>query len=256
MFLKKLNFRNYFEMKSTVTFLLIFFFAPHYALAIIGGQEATSQEYPEQVKFADSCSGTIINKNYILTAAHCFYSPLGAPAHNINIGKNILIKSHYLGKRIRKRVKAIKIHPTYLDAIKLYRNRATAARYSHDIALLKVSSINNIPVANINYDQKSTDQIITATGNGCTTEKTKGPFKYLKTTVSEKDLRIITGDKILTTSTENGQLCSGDSGGGVYDGTDVIAVNSGKININETEDYNLHVDLSYHKEWIEKHLND
>ncbi|CAG9827556.1 unnamed protein product [Diabrotica balteata] len=47
------------------------------ALRIVGGQDALIQDYPYQVSILfygkHGCGGSIINPNYILTAAHCTY---------------------------------------------------------------------------------------------------------------------------------------------------------------------------------------
>lgn len=51
---------------------------PQISPRIIGGQEATPHAYPYQVGIyvtysgrTDFCGGSLVSKNYVLTAAHC-----------------------------------------------------------------------------------------------------------------------------------------------------------------------------------------
>lgn len=86
---------------------------------IIGGNPASPGEYPFMVGVLDQdnpdnfqaqfCAGTVINSTTVLSAAHCFSTPL--PPVDILVGTNSLDGS---GTRIP--VLTIKIHPDYNQA--------------------------------------------------------------------------------------------------------------------------------------------
>uniref|UniRef100_A0A671LV79 Trypsin-2-like n=1 Tax=Sinocyclocheilus anshuiensis TaxID=1608454 RepID=A0A671LV79_9TELE len=97
---------------------------------IVGGEDATAGSWPWQVSIQSTafgghfCGGSLINKDWVLSAAHCFQSSLGT----IRI---------YLGRQSQSgsnpnevlRTASVINHPDYYDLT-----------HDNDIALLKLSS--------------------------------------------------------------------------------------------------------------------
>ena len=99
---------------------------------IVGGQETEVNEYPWQVGLANTgsnwpwCGGTVINKQWVMTAAHC---TSGKSPSSIQV----LLRKHNLhsdSNQIRADVVQIVNHPSYNSGTQL----------SHDFSLLKLSS--------------------------------------------------------------------------------------------------------------------
>ena len=87
-------------------------------LAAIGVSE-------ENYDFSIICSGTIITKKFVLTAAHCFLHPTIKPKH-VRAGANN-IESYYAVAE-QKTILEVKKHPDYEDYI-----------YYFDIAIIKIN---------------------------------------------------------------------------------------------------------------------
>lgn len=93
---------------------------------ITGGLYAGSGQFPWQVSLKNAsedhfCGGSIINAQYVLTAAHCVINETP-----LNIG--VYVGSHLLTSQIRHEVTVIRCHLNY--------NRNTLA---NDVAVLRVS---------------------------------------------------------------------------------------------------------------------
>ncbi|KAM6474417.1 transmembrane protease serine 12-like isoform 1-T1 [Liasis olivaceus] len=99
---------------------------------IVGGHDATVGAWPWQISlqvytiglgYVHVCGGSLINKNTVLTAAHCV-----KPSEDPAIWR-VVIGLHHLNEdnshTIKRRIKAIKIHPDYISET-----------YENDIAVL------------------------------------------------------------------------------------------------------------------------
>ncbi|XP_027029918.2 uncharacterized protein LOC113660546 [Tachysurus fulvidraco] len=99
---------------------------------IVGGQNTTDGEWPWQVSLQSPvynghfCGGSLINKDWVLTAAHCFSS---ASMSNLTVylGKQTLKGSN--PNQVARSVKQMIIHPSY-----------NSATQDNDIALLLLNS--------------------------------------------------------------------------------------------------------------------
>ncbi|KAF0296009.1 Trypsin-1 [Amphibalanus amphitrite] len=97
---------------------------------IVGGEATEVNEYPWQVGLVNTgnnrpwCGGTVINNQWVMTAAHC---TAGESAGNLQV----LLRKHNIGSdsnQIRMSVSQIVDHPSY-----------NSRTLSHDFSLLKLS---------------------------------------------------------------------------------------------------------------------
>ena len=216
--------------------------------ALIGGVVAQDNDYPSQVRFADICSGTLVAKKYIVTAAHCFYDAKGTRIRDLKVRKKIKVRSYHLNKSKRVRIKKITIHHEYAKHIKEGKNRVLATKYSHDIAVLEISPIRGVPSPKISFHKIADGTELTMTGSGCTTKKKRGPFKYGSVTSTNTTINT-RGNNILSTSSPTTRVCLGDSGGAIYEGQTIIGINTAFVETSNNE-YNLHLRMSEVEQWL------
>ncbi|KAI5109545.1 eukaryotic translation initiation factor 4B isoform X2 [Silurus meridionalis] len=99
---------------------------------IVGGQSSSEGGWPWQVSLQSPdynghfCGGTLINKDFVLTAAHCFSSTISS-AVTVYLGKQTLTGSN--PNQITRGVTQVIVHPSY-----------NSATQNNDIALLRLNS--------------------------------------------------------------------------------------------------------------------
>ncbi|CAF3673225.1 unnamed protein product [Rotaria socialis] len=95
--------------------------APQFSGRIVGGHEATAHSWPWQVLFeaGGTCGGTLINAEYVLTAAHCI-NPEDSSAITITAGMhNMELDETTETTRQVRHAQRVTVHPGYnLDTIK------------------------------------------------------------------------------------------------------------------------------------------
>ncbi|PSN32730.1 Serine proteinase stubble [Blattella germanica] len=100
---------------------------------IVGGESANPGEFPWLVSITRRgghfCGGTLVNKRWVITAAHCMCSgPVELPVEHIRVtvGEHDLAKRETpLAKEVR--IRRLVLHPDY-----------RCERFNHDIALLEL----------------------------------------------------------------------------------------------------------------------
>lgn len=153
------------------------------------------------------CSGTLIGRHAVLTAAHCLKNKKGIILNPVNILVTF-DNNAYEGK---KRIKASKVH--------VHSNFKYNTNGEDDIGIIELeedavkTKAGMIVERNSNIDLKLRDSIIMA-GYGSTSDKTQD---------NEGILRFITGKVVLveneeffTVKPEKGGICGGDSGSPAY----------------------------------------
>ncbi|KAF3394469.1 hypothetical protein F1880_005565 [Penicillium rolfsii] len=190
--------------------------------AIVGGTQARTGEFPYQVSIqttSHKCGGSIIDKDHILTAAHCV-DGLSASRLRIRAGSN----QHASGGKLVK-VSKVTIHEEY-----------DAKAINNDIAVLKLASslefgtlISAVELPSSADDINPTGTKCSVTGWGSTSQGGSSiPSNLFVTYVNiidhEKcakeyvDRRQV-DDKMICAGVQGGgkDACQGDSGGPLVD---------------------------------------
>jgi len=189
-----------------------------YPSRIVGGEEATPNEFPWQVSMqyfgSHICGGSIYNANTVITAAHCgeIASPSAfsvlAGKHNLRVTENT--------QQLRQ-VSQVVLHPGYPGV----------TGFSNDIAILKLSApldlnaaVGPVPIAPTGYTATGE---ATVTGWGTTREGGSLPDTLQKVNVpivTDAACRQAYGDSqvddsMICAGLPNGgkDSCQGDSGG-------------------------------------------
>ncbi|KAJ8961851.1 hypothetical protein NQ318_021468 [Aromia moschata] len=220
---------------------------PVFGIAVVGGQESLAKEFPHMfdnmrsiyqllsnilqaaIGFGESnniqwlCGGSLISRNFILTAAHCLVSRELGPARFVRLGELDFATDQDDAQTQDFTVKKIVPHPDF---------RPVSGRY-HDIGLIEldrdVERTQYVDIACLDMMRVQEDPQMIATGWGKTEFSGKASTHLLKINLNTvtndqcqrfyqnarrelpggivDDLQICAGGKVMQ------DTCQGDSGG-------------------------------------------
>ncbi|KAM7347511.1 chymotrypsin-1 [Cochliomyia hominivorax] len=219
---------------------------------ILGGIDVSAGQYPwvasVRVDGAHECVGSIINEEFILTAAHCV-SLLGTTSIDIQrVTVRIGSVNQFAGGQIVK-IKSIVIHPSY-------------GNFLHDISLLRLEQnlrfsdkINKISIANEDDDIEE-GTLVSVAGWGLQ-RNGSSPYKLQHTTMSvlsgpECELQVGYGyDSVICLNHETNEgLCRGDDGAGVVKDQKLFGIASFSFGSCGTKYPDVSSKISYYSSWI------
>jgi len=189
---------------------------------IVGGEQAEKGEFPHMIQLqyggGHYCGGSIINENWIVTAAHC----VDGGSLTVVAGQHKLSEND--GDEQKREMKNVHIHPSY-----------GSSGYDYDIAVVELSSpleFNSLVQPIALWEEKDTPLGPAKVSGWGDTETGGTPdiLKKLDLTIYEDDVcveaygDIFTENMVCATgSMDGGQcVCFGDSGSPAYieqDGT-------------------------------------
>ncbi len=226
-------------------------------------------------KKSSICTGTIIDNDKVLTAAHC--------TSRSSYDKTLIAFSNNVGCVLKAKTRTVRpvtsrqVHPSY---VYYEDNKGHAENATNDLAILKFSgslpeNYKVRPLPTKSYDFTKAKEIVMS-GYGVTTEEettedTSGILRFTTAEPSRLSKSVVTPsgetariDKTLIMVQRQNGVCSGDSGGPLYakdeNGLTLIGVTSMVADIyakNKNEARSCHgisifVDVRDQLDWIEK----
>ncbi|KAG9466962.1 hypothetical protein GDO78_015823 [Eleutherodactylus coqui] len=242
-------------------------------MAAVGGANSAVGEWPWQVSLqsngAAQCGGSLISASWVLTAAHCFQTPVNTSAYTIYLGVQNL-SNRKDPKTVVRGVQQVIIHPSF-----------TGGGSSGDIALVQLNTAvtfasSILPVCLPSNPMNLPEGTLCwATGwgnvrNGVPLAKPKTLQKVAVSLIDSKkcqsmyqaslgfnpNIKLIKRD-MLCAKGENKDACQGDSGGplvrsvkGVWEQIGIISWGYGCA---QNDHPGVYTRVRYYKSWIQKH---
>jgi len=224
-------------------------FAPQSPERIVGGSPATRGEFPWIVQIrvgGHYCGGSIINSNWIVTAAHC--ATLAANRYSIVAGEHNLNSNE--GSEQTRTVSQIIRHPNY-----------NANTFANDVAVMRLSTpltLNTyVKVANLPASGAGVSGNLVAAGWGATSEGGSSATTLMKVTVpfvSTASCQQSYGSSILAgmicAGTGGRDSCQGDSGGPLHSGSTLVGIVSWGSGCARPNYPGVYASVPYYVNWI------
>ncbi|XP_076336878.1 trypsin-1-like [Tachypleus tridentatus] len=232
---------------------------------IVGGRFALEGEFPWQVSLQHYryhiCGGSVYNKRWVITAAHCVEDLYSARGLEVLIGGHNIISGNKREQRVK--VESFKIHEKY--------NTWTI---DYDIALLKLSSdivfdddhyINSVCLPAKNEDFVGQDSTVTGWGNVKEGGSPSYILKAVTVPIISNDLckkqhgqNQITDTMMCAGVPEGGKdACQDDSGGPLVVYKNNVAVLAGIVSWGygcaRPNKAGVYTSVPYFVDWIEKY---
>jgi len=171
---------------------------------IVGGVESVAHSHPAIVSIqvgSHYCGGTIVNENYIVTAAHC--ATLEPNRYSVVAGEHDLYSAD--GAEQRRSVEKVVQHPSY-----------SSVTSRNDIAVFKVTPPfvfnENVTAGNIAPEGFEPSQALKAIGWGTTSEGGSIPDRLQEVVVPLVDDVTCRRDYTLVVYIWASMICAGESG--------------------------------------------
>jgi len=216
---------------------------------IVGGTQATRGEFPWIVSIkvgSHICGGSIINTNWIVTAAHC--ATYAANRYSIVAGEHNFNTNH--GSEQTRSVSRIISHPNY-----------NANTYANDIALMQLSSpfttdtwtrAANLPAsgAGVSGNLVVAGWGTTSSGGSLSSILLKVTVPFVTTAVCQQGYgnQIVAG--MICAGTGGRDSCQGDSGGPLHQGTTLVGIVSWGYGCAVAGYPGVYASVPYYRTWI------
>ncbi|XP_076666967.1 chymotrypsin-2-like isoform X1 [Andrena cerasifolii] len=221
---------------------------------IVGGSLAEDGQYPYQAslryKNRHFCGGSVLNKRWILTAAHCL-SSFNDTGIAVVLGTNILDDGgdEYQSERVIA-------HPRYSSA--LIRNDIGLIRLSKDIAF--GDKVKPVSLPNENFSKIDYPAVLSGWGTTSYPGETPNELHHIQLSVIDQRECLnasfrVTNDNICTLNKRGEGACHGDSGGPLVADNEQIGVVSWGIPCARGRP-DVFTRVYSYSEWINKYIED
>ncbi|XP_055915311.1 serine protease SP24D-like [Eupeodes corollae] len=229
------------------------FATPTPTLRIIGGAEAAKDDFPYMVSVrldtAHVCGGSIVARNYILTAAHCVSKVQTTPVDVSSVTVRVGSKNQYAGGKLLP-IEEIFIHKSY-------------GSFLYDVALLKLAT--NLELGpKVDIIDLASEPDVVLPGNsvviaGWGRTETSGTNAYKlqhgdAAVISASDCENSIGygyPSVLCVQNKLGKgACNGDAGGPAVYKNKLVGVGNFVIGACGTKYPDVYARVTYFAEWI------
>ncbi|XP_063983180.1 transmembrane protease serine 9-like [Diachasmimorpha longicaudata] len=224
---------------------------------IVGGVDADDGEYPFLVAIHSGdgfCSGSIISRNYVLTAAHCVNSLNVSDIPDISVRTGNVRSRTYGGKIYR------------VDAIAIHKGFENHGNFPHDIAIMKLKKLIKFnrytePISLSESVPRASNKITVIGWGRIAPSNSTSPVKPQvidEIVLSRKKCAKIHGPDPITKShicvrgSKRLGICNGDSGGPALFNNALVGITSFSGPSCARGEPDVFTSIPYHLAWIDQ----